>query len=186
MVKKLLFAISVMAFYGCHSGKNDSQEVCTKIHVETETTAEKVQLSEVASGSLIVLPTSDSLLLNEINRIYMKDNVVYLADPSSLYRFSESGECLGCISRQGNGPEEYNSISDFQIDGEQAWIMSRDNKKIGRYSWNNRQTACINRNLWMENIYLSGDTMYVYTGNERGNDNSFHITGLLFLYSLRI
>ena len=91
MVKKLLFAISVMAFYGCHSGKDDSQEVCTKIHVKTETTAEKVQLSEVASGSLIVLPTSDSLLLNEINRIYMKDNVVYLADPSSLYRFSESG-----------------------------------------------------------------------------------------------
>ena len=169
MVKKLLFAISVIAFYGCHLGKEDSQNVCTTLHVETETTAEKVKLSEFASGSLIVLPTSDSLLLNEINRIYIKDNFVYLADPSSLYRFSESGECLGCISRQGNGPEEYNNISDFQIDGEQVWIMSRNNKKIGRYSWNNKQTACIDRNLWMENIYLSEDTMYVYTGNDMGN-----------------
>ena len=175
MVKKLLFVISVMAFYGCHSGKEYSQKVCTTIHVDTETTAEKVKLSEVASSSLIVLPTSDSLLLNEINRICMKDNFVYVADPSSLYRFSESGECLGCISRQGNGPEEYNNISDFQIDGEQVWIMSRNNKKIGRYSWNNRQTACIDRNLWMENIYLSEDTMYVYTGNDMGNDNSFQI-----------
>lgn len=175
MVKKLLFAISVMAFCGCQSSKDDSQKVCTTIHVETETMAERVKLSEIASGSLIVLPTSDSLLLNEINRIYMKDNFVYLADPSSLYKFSESGESLGHISCQGNGPEEYNNISDFQIDGDQAWIMSRNNKKIGRYSWNNRQTACIDKNLWMENIYLSGDTMYVYTGNDMGNDNSFQI-----------
>lgn len=179
MVKKLLFIVVVLSFSGCCLEKIKTQEEIATIHVDPEVTARKVQLSDFASASLIVLPTSDSLLLNEINRIYLQDSSIYLADYSSLYRFAESGRCLGCISRQGTGPEDYMSISDFQIEGNQAWIMSRNNKRIGRYSWDNQQIACISKNLWMENIYISGDTMYIYTGNDRGGDNSFQIHSIV-------
>lgn len=178
MKKEILFLVSVLSFCGCYSGKETSQKVCTTLHVETEIPVEKVHLSEVASASLIILPTSDSLLLNDINRVYLKDNFVYIADPSSLYKFSVSGEYMGRISRQGNGPEEYSGISDFRIEGDHAWILSRNNKKISNYSWSNREITNISRNLWMENIYLCDDTMYIYTGNDMGNDNSFQLHSL--------
>ena len=178
-IKKALSGLLILTLAGCHPGKEKTQEKCQTLQIETETAAGSIRLSEVANSSLVVLPTSDSLLLSEINQIHLKKDFLYVADPSAVYKFSLSGECLGAIHRQGTGPEEYANVSDFQTDGEHVWVLSRNTQCINSYSWDNSCTSRINLDLWMENICLTdSNTLYIYTGNDMSKDNLFQLHAL--------
>ena len=179
LLRKALSGLLILTLAGCHPGKEKTQEKCQTLQIETETAAGSIRLSEVANGSLVVLPTSDSLLLSEINQIHLKKDFLYVADPSAVYKFSLSGECLGAIRRQGTGPEEYANVSDFQTDGEHVWVLSRNTQCINSYSWDNSCTSRINLDLWMENICLTdSNTLYIYTGNDMSKDNQFQLHAL--------
>lgn len=179
LLRKALSGLLILTLAGCHPGKEKTQEKCQTLQIETETEAGSIRLSEVANGSLVVLPTSDSLLLSEINQIHLKKDFLYVADPSAVYKFSLSGECLGTIRRQGTGPEEYANVSDFQTDGEHVWVLSRNTQCINSYSWDNSCTSRINLDLWMENICLTdSNTLYIYTGNDMSKDNLFQLHAL--------
>lgn len=149
LLRKALSGLLILTLAGCHPGKEKTQEKCQTLQIETETAAGSIRLSEVANGSLVVLPTSDSLLLSEINQIHLKKDFLYVADPSAVYKFSLSGECLGAIHRQGTGPEEYANVSDFQTDSEHVWVLSCNTQCINSYSWDNSCTSRINLDLWM-------------------------------------
>lgn len=179
LLRKALSGLLILTLAGCHPGKEKTQEKCQTLQIETETAAGSIRLSEVANGSLVVLPTSDSLLLSEINQIHLRTDFLYVADPSAVYKFSLSGECLGAIHRQGTGPEEYANVSDFQTDGEHVWVLSRNTQCINSYSWDNNCTSRINLDLWMENICLTdSNTLYIYTGNDMSKDNRFQLHAL--------
>ena len=179
LLRKALSGLLILTLAGCHPGKEKTQEKCQTLQIETETAAGSIRLSEVANGSLVVLPTSDSLLLSEINQIHLRTDFLYVADPSAVYKFSLSGECLGTIRRQGTGPKEYANVSDFQTDGEHVWVLSRNTQCINSYSWDNSCTSRINLDLWMENICLTdSNTLYIYTGNDMSKDNRFQLHAL--------
>ena len=90
LLRKALSGLLILTLAGCHPGKEKTQEKCQTLQIETETAAGSIRLSEVANGSLVVLPTSDSLLLSEINQIHLKKDFLYVADPSAVYIIRKS------------------------------------------------------------------------------------------------
>ena len=64
LLRKALSGLLILTLAGCHPGKEKTQEKCQTLQIETETAAGSIRLSEVANGSLVGQPTSDSLLLN--------------------------------------------------------------------------------------------------------------------------
>lgn len=78
LLRKALSGLLILTFAGCHPGKEKTQEKCQTLQIETETAAGSIRLSEVANGSLVVLPTSDSLLLSEINQIHLRTDFLYV------------------------------------------------------------------------------------------------------------
>ena len=61
------------------------------VKVEVSASSSPVPLSEISDFSIIPLPTSDSLLINEIRNIHSDSEYVYVSDGSSIYKFAYDG-----------------------------------------------------------------------------------------------
>ena len=108
------------------------------VKVEVSGEIKQQPLSEISDYSLLFLPTADSLVIGEINRIRSVGDYVYLSDNSTIYKFSRLGDFVARISKHGAGNGEYLNITDFQIDGMgNVWILSRTMQALLLYSWDN-------------------------------------------------
>ena len=116
---KLLFLyIIIMACFGCDSTKNtkisptyiNEMEV---INIDPKK-ATTFNFSEAFSRiEFVELETSEECLIGEINRIIIHNNRIIILDEmsESVYTFDMNGHYMYKISAQGNGPQEYSSIS---------------------------------------------------------------------------
>lgn len=178
MKRTFLFSLlSLTLLSACQEqqGKSDSETIQT-LEVDIQAEESKKPLSDFAENTLVVLPTSDSLLIGEIYRIRSQGDYVYLSDGANLYKFHLNGSYQGKISRQGQGPEEYINIGDFHIDNQgDAWLSCRNNNSIYQYSWDNEFKQRIKVDLWMEHIFWHNKGLYIYSGNETGFDNAYQL-----------
>lgn len=178
MKRTFLFSLlSLTLLSACQEqqGKSDSETIQT-LEVDIQAEESKKPLSDFAENTLVVLPTSDSLLIGEIYRIRSQGDYVYQSDGANLYKFHLNGSYQGKISRQGQGPEEYINIGDFHIDNQgDAWLSCRNNNSIYQYSWDNEFKQRIKVDLWMEHIFWHNKGLYIYSGNETGFDNAYQL-----------
>ena len=78
----------------CSSPKSEETQGLKTIHVEVDDLRTDVKLSEFAEATLVPLPTSDNVLIGNINRIRTSDKSICLSDGNAIFRFSHSGEFL--------------------------------------------------------------------------------------------
>lgn len=165
----VLTGVSCLLF-ACSTNKKNS---ISDIHVEIPSSPSAERLSDIAKSTLILLPTSDSLIIDEIVRIYSSANHIYVSDVSSVYKFTKDGKFLTRLNEQGGGPNEYLNISDFFVDNEEnIWILCRTTKKLYQFSAKHQFIKSIKVNLWVQNICPLGGDILLYTGNEENTANS--------------
>jgi hypothetical protein len=144
-----------------------------QINVSFDKEKECIKMSEmVASVSYIPLITSDDVLINEIEKVVSDGGFIYVSDGLSLYKFSSDGAFIGKIQKNGSGPDEYLSISDFLIDGNGLpWILSGGNKKIMNYAWDGEVIKSFDLDIRVSRIsFMNDDSMILYCGNETDNN----------------
>lgn len=167
MTKGIYLLITVM-LCSCGSGRKTEDGVNT-LHLSMDHVQDDVSLSEIASSvSCISLATSNSTLIDEVIRVISQNGFVYVADKGSVYKYDKSGRLVDKLHQQGLAPNEYNSVSDFQVDSQgNVWIVSRNEKGLYKYNWANELQTKITLDCWVSNIYLADDeTMLLYVGNE--------------------
>lgn len=178
MKRTFLFSLlSLTLLSACQEqqGKSDSETIQT-LEIDIQAEESKRPLSDFAENTLVVLPTSDSLLIGEIYRVCSQGDYIYVSDGANLYKFLLNGNYQGRISRQGQGPEEYINIGDFHIDDQgDAWLSCRNNNSIYQYSWDNEFKQRIKVDLWMEHIFWHDKGLYIYSGNETGFNNAYQL-----------
>lgn len=164
-----LYAISIL-LYACNEGENKNDTIL-KLQIDPEVIDSPIRLSDVAETTVIPLLTSDTVLIGEISHVYTTDKQIYVSDISTVFQFSSQGEFVSRICRRGDAPDEYLNISDFQVTPEgDVWILCRNTRTLYLYSWDNRLKRKLPVDLWVENIRLSGNHMWLYTGNEKSDD----------------
>lgn len=107
------------------------------IHTELETIVYNSEKSKaidnlIKNKEYILLDTSvDEALLRHTSNIKIKDGYIYVLDVLSrkLIAFNEDGSFAKTISKQGQGPEEYATISDYDIDNNGNVYLYDGNKK---------------------------------------------------------
>lgn len=167
--------ISSLLFSSCNGsqGKNDT---LTTLSVNTESFKKEIKSSAVFSSvKCIPLETGEDFLIDKISKMARKNNHLYVADRLALYKFDLNGSFIAKIEKKGNGPGEYSSISDFEIDtDETVWILSRNDKKLYKYTWNGTLEKEITLNYWAAKMQLiSPSEACFYIGNEL-NENNRH------------
>jgi hypothetical protein len=158
--------------------KQSIDDAPQSLFVTQESFVEKAYSSKIFSSiNCVSLNTTDDLLIDNIIKIIHKDNLIYVADRYALYKFDENGDVLGTIKKNGRGPDEYLSVSDFEIDtNETVWILSRSEKKLYQYTWDSEMKRDMELNCWVSKIHLiSPEEMYLYIGNERDENNQHQL-----------
>ena len=167
-------ALKTIAYIGfaclmsaCSSPKTEEAQGLKTIHVAVDNLRTDVKLSEFAEAKLIPLPTSDDVLIGNINRIRTSEKSICISDGNALFRFSHSGEFLGKIEKKGQGPEEYKSISDFVIaEDENVWVLPSDKSSLMLYDWDNRLVKELKiESSYSSRIYRMGDKLLLNNGH---------------------
>lgn len=175
---RLLLYVLLLCLSACQ-GTTTKNHALQQWHIDPEAANQQVHLSDVASTSLVSLSTPDSILVGEINHIYTTEKYIYVSDRSTLFRFSSEGTLVSHICRRGEGPDEYLNITDFQVTPEgDVWILCRNARTLYLYSWDNQLKRKLPVDGWVENIRLSGNYLWLYTGNEKSDDNHMQLHAL--------
>jgi hypothetical protein len=159
-------------FTGCGARENAGVKIDHLSVVESSLTDQAVNGSRIFSSvECISLETTSESLLNVINKIFRKDNFIYISDVNALYKFNEEGVLVGKIQKQGIGPGEYLGISDFELETDDTvWILSRRNRCLYRYTWAGELLKQIELGYWASKMYLlSPEKMCLYIGHEKEN-----------------
>lgn len=130
MKQIIFFLFAVLYLSACSPPKKNLTSLI--LDVDNFTDAQ----NSFSSIEFIPLETNDSCLLSDITKIIYKDSLYYISDATSscIFIFSETGKFVKSIRRIGEGPGEYLSISDFDIDNEKnIYINSAVNRKLIKY-----------------------------------------------------
>lgn len=176
----LIRAVNLLAmcfmFFSCQKKQAESDTLV--INIPVESIEASLALSEIADNvDCISLETNDTSILDRINRIIDKEGYLYVSDRHSVYQFDYKGKLYAKISKKGSGPNDYKSITDFQLaSDESVWILSRGNKCLYNYGWNGILNRRIELKYWASKICLLDDsTLLLYAGNEKSVDNYYQL-----------
>ena len=149
------------------------QSTLKKMDTPVSSMMSPINLSEIASSvKCIPLAMQDSIVMDELTQVIVKDSFIYAADRASLYKFSLTGELMSVVNHRGSSPTEYINISDFQVDENgNVWVLSRNNKALFNYSWDGNLHKKISLDTWFERFsIINGEKMLLYAGNEKSNE----------------
>ncbi|MBO5445421.1 MAG: 6-bladed beta-propeller [Muribaculaceae bacterium] len=131
-----ILCLAVLASCGNKEKSDDSDILLPEISLGTfeETTA---KLSDIIGDhDMIPLETTDeSLIGGRSNKVIKKDGYIFVQSINDVVMFDNTGHFVGKLSRIGRGPEEYESLLDFDIDAssDEIWVSSL--KGIVKYKY---------------------------------------------------
>jgi len=107
------------------------------------------------SITYIPLETKDSFLIGSIDKIIVQNNKIFILDKitESIFCFDINGKFLYKIDRKGNGPEEYISIGDFQVNSKEEVIIYSSSQGFLFYK-NGRVTKKIESSVIASDFYI--------------------------------
>ena len=131
---------------------------------------EETPLSEIIGNyRLIPLETTDeSLIGGRSNKIVKKDGHIFVRSNNEILMFGENGNFQEKLSRIGGGPEEYESIFDYDIVPEYSEIWVSSNSGIIRYKYPSMEfSSTIPLKFFANSFkYLGNGTFIAYTPEE--------------------
>ena len=167
LVQSLFFFGFACLMNACSSPQSEDTRGLKTIHIEPDNIRDDVMLSEFAEAKLVPLPTADDLIIGKIRRIRTSDKYICLSDWNAIYRFSRSGEFLGKIEKKGQGPDEYTSIMDFIITGDDEIAVLTEGRRILFYSWDGKMTKEVKLDPSLNSALMTqlGDKLLMNIGN---------------------
>jgi|GEM_PF-3121057 hypothetical protein len=115
----------------------------------------------------IPLETQDSILVGSIDKIVTRNNKIYILDKmtETIFCFNiENGKFLYKLNKKGNGPNEYFSVMDFNVNEDEEIVIYSSNQGLLFYD-NNRFVKKIDLSIIASDFYIDRkDTIYFHLG----------------------
>lgn len=107
-----------------------------KVHEDLDKKKQTYLLDEFAHDrNLVTLETTDNSLLSSIRVVFVAPQYICMSDRHKLFFFDHAGKYQFTLDAKGDGPGEYNSISDAFYDSNESVIFIHDmhKKKLMKY-----------------------------------------------------
>lgn len=132
MEKKIIYIILVIVVLACKDNKMEhNNDIITVAH--SVGSGNVLNLSKIAETiKYIPLETTDSILIPNINQIAYENNKIVIRTENNCMVFNEKGYYLCHLGRIGLGPDEFVSISSFDIlpDKQQIYLNTYPKKNF--------------------------------------------------------
>ncbi len=127
------------------------------------------KISAFADGvEYIPLQTADSILIGEITRLIVWNDLYYIWDKLSetIFCFAQDGSFQYRVNRQGEGPSEYLNISDFTLNRENGNLMIYSDRAQTLYEYTTGGELVKKSEIpfLMSSFAAKGDWKYCYLG----------------------
>ena len=133
----LLFFICLCFFSACKEEQENSTVEVIKITLLEKSNIYIPADSIFESAEYIALETTEDNLLSGLESlsVQLQHDTLYIwdRDQQELSQYDEQGRYLQKLSRRGNGPGEYISVSDFVVLDTMVCLLAGANKKIMFY-----------------------------------------------------
>lgn len=169
-MKKCLGLLVALFCLSCSSKQEQKSEndACVMVnltdYLEGKNSDEIVLSTLVDSLEYIPLQTPDDLPVDVLMAVRMSSDYLFVMDRQQrLYRFDKQGRFLNLIGGRGEGPEEYISAVDFEVDEREEVIYLFDiyRKKIKAYRISGAFLGDIKVPDGIESMALMDDSCFI-------------------------
>ena len=156
-----------LLFACCTTGKKqekDSSKI-NLIHIPIQTDETHLSPDSLFDGKeIIALETTSESLISSIDKIQIKDSVLYILDDTQdiIFLFNHQGKYLQKINHIGRAPNEYYHISDFHIDDTTLYVVAGGNQKILCYDLTGNFLKSFNTDYPCDRITTDSAYIYIY------------------------
>ncbi|MDL2278973.1 6-bladed beta-propeller, partial [Parabacteroides sp. OttesenSCG-928-G07] len=130
----VIFLIASCLFFSCSDNKQENPALLDNFILPQDT---KSVLSSLLTDNYEItqLETTENCLIGKIDKIRkIEGHYYFLSDNKTILHFNEQGEFVSSLNKQGQGPEEYRRIEDFDvyiIEGQtEVWISDNISIKV--------------------------------------------------------
>jgi hypothetical protein len=191
VVKLISLSIIALAINLQSCKEPNKQHDLVEIQVDLTKSDKKIGISQLFDHvKAIKLETTSESILPEFNKILVHENRIYISTGSEIFIFSTDGKFINTVSKEGQGPGEYNNISDIAYDEtkEEFQILDAGLKRVMVYDKDFNYLRNYNIGRYAINFSISSNGMTVFNcGNDIAGDMDskimlFDDEGLKFEY----
>ena len=126
-MKKLLSLLLIL-FTSCIFTNRDEKLTRIVLNSTSDINLKFEYPLEKISDSVVPIPleTNDQCLIKEITDIQESKGFLWILSDGKLYQFTSNGRFVKMIGTVGQGPEEYISVWDMQVNNQQEQVVILD------------------------------------------------------------
>ncbi len=165
-----LALMSALALYACRVGGGTAN--CPFV-VEVDPNSDLCSADEIFdSYDYTILETTDESLLSIIQKIDVDDRHIIIKCDSKISVFNRDGSFVSSFDRYGQGPEEYTSIRDIKLRGDEVLLLTSVRKGIQRYTFTGEYIGSYELNDRYFNMEIDGDDIWLasMSNNKTGKE----------------
>ena len=172
--KTLMIIYFTIAFIGVVGCGLNVQKTENKMNVLSLSEMQLTLIDTFFFQSTMVIPleTNDSTLIQNINRICLSNDTLFVLDSKlgKVVMFDMEGRCVGKIHNIGNGPREYIQISDICIHPLKKMIalLCSQPYKIMYYTYLGEFIEEVTYSDFYSEFFIQGGTLYCYDSGVMG------------------
>lgn len=151
MKQSTIILLAILFFVGCSKNNSEDKTRALTVSLNDEDKTKVLTISLKDKGDFETLPadslfstvkyipleTNQEALINTIDKVVI-NNCIYILDTrqNELFIFDLTGKFLRKLNHTGNGPGEYITIDDFQIENDIIYILDASSHSMLTYNSN--------------------------------------------------
>lgn len=176
---RIYYLVIVGIFYITNGCRNDSQLLETEETIAIDIgSLEKKEFPGklIELSKYLKLETNDDCAINYIDKIIIKDGIIYILDirSKSVFAFNLEGKYLRKFYHYGRGPGEYTNLRDFEIsnDGENIFMIDIYQNKLYQYTIDDVFLQELKLDFGTNSFAFIDENLFVFYQKNRPNAKS--------------
>lgn len=187
MKNKTITIVTICTFtvlLSCQTNKENhvDNKNANIINIDSSINEDTAHLSQfIKHKKYISLETEDNCLIENISKIRIYDNRIFILDPYSdqkMLVFDLTGKFLYAISEKGKGPGKYGDIFDFIVQNDKIYILN-NRSSVMEFKLNGTYIKTYQLPFWVNQfLRISSEKWGLITNSDKshGHNFNFYIT----------
>jgi len=167
----LIVLVILLSIFSCKAQRKPA----VREYFISHRNAERPVSDLIESYEFIQLEETEGAFFSNARRIIFNDGkIIILTGDKRILTFSESGDFIGSIDKQGRGPDEYEVLSDICLDEVNGRIIASCHLKVVMFSPEGEILNQLTPGFRFNNVHLTGEGQLLFDIRMPGDKEEFN------------